>query len=275
MGPLHTAREQVKYLLLAIDYFTKWVEGRALATIKAENVTNFLWQEVICRFGIPRAFITDGGSQFDCAEFNKFCEDHHIQHRLTSVYNPQANGQIEVTNRTIKHGLKARLDEAKGAWVDHLPNVLWSYRTTQSAITKESPFSLAFGVEAVIPVELSVPSLRTQTYLAEGNEQVQRTELDLIEERREDALMKRAAYQQQVAKFYNARIKSREFRVGDLVLRKVQPTEKKPIKKLDALWEGPYRVVQVIKPGAYRLEDLDGTPIRRSQSVHNLRKYYQ
>ena len=153
--------------------------------------------------------------------------------------------------------------------------MLWSNRTTPSAITKESPFSLAFGVEAVIPVELAVPSLRTQTYLPEGNESTRRLELDLIEERRQDAELRRAAYQQQVMKYYDARVRPRALRVRDLVLRKVFPANNKPLKKLDALWEGPYRVVQVIKPGAYRLEVLNGATIARSWSIHNLRKYYQ
>ena len=68
MGPLHTARGQVKYLLLAIDYFTKWVEGRALARVKAANITNFMWQEIIFRFGVPHVIITNGGPQFNCEE---------------------------------------------------------------------------------------------------------------------------------------------------------------------------------------------------------------
>ena len=112
------------------------------------------------------------------------------------------------------------MNDAKGAWVDELPNVLWSYRTTPNSTTGESPFSLAFGVEAVIPVELSFPSIRTLAYLPEDNETAQRLELDLIQERRDEAQMRVAAYQQQVAKYYNSRVKGRVLKVGDFVLRK-------------------------------------------------------
>ena len=272
MGPFHTAAGNVKHLILAIDYFTKWVEGRALASTTSSRIKSFLWQDIVCRYGVPRAIITDGGSNFDNRELDEFCEEHNIEHRLISVYNPQSNGQIEVTNRTIKDGLKKRLDEAKGNWVEELPNVLWSYRTTPSSTTRETPFSLAFGAEAMIPVELAIPSLRAQSYLPAENEELQRMELDLVQERRDNAQLRVAAYHQQVAKYYDSRVRGRELKVGQLALRKI---EKETLKKLDSKWEGPYRVVQVVKPGTYRLETLGGRPIRRTWNIRKLRIFYK
>ena len=88
MGPLHRARCQSKFLVVAIDYFTKWVEAKALATITASVMKDFVWQNIVCRFGIPRVIISDGGKQFDCSEFDSFCAGLHIQHRLSSVAYP-------------------------------------------------------------------------------------------------------------------------------------------------------------------------------------------
>ena len=92
------------------------------------------------------------------ARFAEFCEDLNISHNFTSVAHPQANGEAEVTNRTLLQGIKTRLEKAKETWVDKLYHVLWAYRTTQRLSTGETPFALAFGIEAVIPIELKLPS---------------------------------------------------------------------------------------------------------------------
>lgn len=124
LGPLPTAKGQRKFLLVAIDYFTKWVEAEPLASITTAKVQGFVWKNIICRFGIPRVIVTDNGRQFDNHNFKAFCASYHTEHRVTSVAHPQSNGQIEVTNRTILWDLKTRLEKEKGLWVDELPNVL-------------------------------------------------------------------------------------------------------------------------------------------------------
>ena len=99
---------------------------------------------------------------------------------------PQTNGEAEVTNRTLLQGIKTRLDKAKGAWVDELYHVLWAYRTTQRVPTGETPFALAFGTEAVIPVELKLSSARVVGFNEQHNPQNLRVNLDLLEEKREE-----------------------------------------------------------------------------------------
>ncbi|XP_020687591.1 uncharacterized protein LOC110103278 [Dendrobium catenatum] len=160
MRPFLIATGQRKFIILAVDYFTKWVEAEPLAKITETNAKQFLWKNIICRFGIPAKVITDNGSQFTGRVFTAFCKDLHIQLVHTAVAHHQTNGQTKVTNRTILRGLKTRLDKAGGQWADELPNVLWAYRTTAKTPTGETPYNLCFGTEAVIPVDIGVPSHR-------------------------------------------------------------------------------------------------------------------
>ena len=114
MGPFPTAVRQLKFLVVGIDYFTKWVEAEALATITEKNVRNFVWRCIIGRFGIPKVFVSDNGRQFDNDSFRDFCSQLGIKNHYSSPAHPQANGQVEVTNRSLLKIIKTWLEGAKG-----------------------------------------------------------------------------------------------------------------------------------------------------------------
>uniref|UniRef100_A0A2N9EZG4 RNase H type-1 domain-containing protein n=1 Tax=Fagus sylvatica TaxID=28930 RepID=A0A2N9EZG4_FAGSY len=137
------------------------------------------------------------------------------RHTLRVMDKPKAS------NKTVLDGIKKRLEDAKGRWVEELPNVLWTFRTTPRRSTGETPFSLAYGSEAVIPLEIGLPTLRTSEWEPTRNDLAQSQALDLLEERREQAMIRLASYQQQLKKGYNKNIRPRSFQQGDLVLRKV------------------------------------------------------
>ncbi|KAK3028740.1 hypothetical protein RJ639_037763 [Escallonia herrerae] len=206
LGPFPPASAQRKFIIVAIDNFTKWVEVEALATITEKKCEDFFWRAVICRFGIPRVLITDYGKQFNNTTFHTFCTNLNIEHRYTSVVHPQTNGQTEVTNRTLLQGLKKKLDGAKGLWVEELPKILWAYHTTTCTATCETPFNLAFGTEALIPLEIGLPSIRLIIYNPDTNDDALRGNLDLLNEKRDQAAMRLVAYQHRVAKFFDKRI---------------------------------------------------------------------
>ncbi|KAK3017080.1 hypothetical protein RJ639_007011 [Escallonia herrerae] len=258
-----------------MDYFTKWVEAEALATISEKKCEDFFWRAVVCRFGIPRVLVTDNGKQFDNPTFRTFCANLSIEQHFTSVAHPQTNGQTEVTNRTLLQGIKKKLDGAKGLWVDELPKILWAYNTTTRTATGETPFSLSFGTDALIPVEIGLPSLRLTTHDPVQNEEDLRANLDLLDKRREQATVRLAAYKHRVSKFYDQRVRHRAFRVGDLVLRRIEASaSREVVGKLAPNWEGPYRVVKLAGLGAYHLEHIDGKAIPRTWNAANLRRYY-
>ena len=139
---------------------------------------------------------------------------------FTPAY-PQGNRQAEVVNKVIVNGLKKRLDDAKGKWVEELPQVLWTYRTTPQKSTGETPFSMTYKAEAVILLETGFPMLRTSMFTSDGNDELLKKGLDLVEERRENAMVQLAYYQHKLKQGYDMNVKLRPLALGDLVLRKV------------------------------------------------------
>ncbi|XP_057756348.1 uncharacterized protein LOC130975594 [Arachis stenosperma] len=227
-------------------------------------------EKVITRFGIPEVVISDNGTQFTDKKFTEFLSGLGIRQRFSSVEHPQTNGQVESANKVILSGLKKRLDNKKGAWADELASVLWSYRTTEQSSTKETPFRLTYGVDAVIPVEIGEPSPRL---LLKGVEET--VEKDLIDEAREMAHLTETALKQRIALRYNTKVLKREFEPDDLVLRRNDIGPPTPGEgKLAANWEGPYRVKKVMGKGAFKLERLDGKEVPRTWNADNLRRFY-
>jgi ribonuclease HI len=275
VGPLPRAPGNKKFLIVATDYFTKWVEAEPLSHIREVDTKRFLWKSIITRFGIPWAVISDNGTQFEGKLFKGFCSELGIRNFFSSPGYPQSNGQAEVSNKVILDGIKKRLEEAKGRWVEELPSVMWTHRTTKRRSTGETPFALAYAVEAVIPLEVGLPTTRTTEFDVEENESSLRMDLNLVEERRDMATIRLALYQHQMKRGYDKNIRPRSFQVGDLVLRKVVANTRNPNEgKLGPNWEGPYRVTSFVGVGAYRLTDLDGKSVLRPWNICNLKKYF-
>ena len=171
--------------------------------------------------------------------------------------------------------LKKRLDDVKGKWVEELSYVLWTYQTTLHKSTRETPFSMTYGVEAIIPLETGFLTLRTSSFTPSNNDGLLDKSLDLIEERREKTMVQLAYYQHKLMQGYDANVKLRPLTVGDLVLRKVFGIAKNPAwGKLGSNWEGPYRITSVAGIDAYYLEDLEEKAVPCPWNVNNLRMYY-
>ncbi|XP_057739875.1 uncharacterized protein LOC130956973 [Arachis stenosperma] len=167
--PFSQAPGQVEYLIVGIDYFTKWIEAEPLASITAQKSRRFIYKNIITRYGIPYSINTDNRTQFTDSTFRSLVASMKIKHQFTSVEHPQANGQGEATNKVILAELKKRLQDAKGAWAEELPQVLWAYRTTPQSAIGETPFRLVYGVEAIIPIEISERSPRVILHDEIGN----------------------------------------------------------------------------------------------------------
>nr|KYP47820.1 Transposon Ty3-I Gag-Pol polyprotein [Cajanus cajan] len=187
LRPFPPAKRQLKFLLVAVDYFTKWIEACPVAKITAENVQKFTWKNIICRFGIPHSLVTDNDRQFTVQRFESFLRELGIKHLPTSVEHPQTNGQAKATNKVILRELKKRLGSDKGQWVDELPNILWAYQCTPQSTTQEPPYKLTYGADAMILVEVGEMSHRHHTFDSKQNDQEMAVNLDLIDELREEA----------------------------------------------------------------------------------------
>ena len=139
--------------------------------------------------------ISDKGRQFDSQAFRDFCLGLGIKNQFSSPGHPQVNGQTEVTNRTLLKIIKTKMDDAKGAWPEELPNVLWAYRTTAKTPTGETPFKLTYGIEAVILVEVGVTSTRRAAFSEEENDGKLQLNLDCLDEVRDEASSRMTKHQ--------------------------------------------------------------------------------
>jgi hypothetical protein len=162
VGPLPTAQGNLKFTFVAVEYFTKWIEARAVSIITSKTAQKFFCQNIVCRFGVPSELIVDNGKQFDSQDFRDFCFSIGTKLAFASVYHPQSNGVVERANDKIFTVIKKMLlDDKKGKWVDLLPEAVWALNTTECRATGFTPFRLLYGSEAMTPQEIKHGSPRT------------------------------------------------------------------------------------------------------------------
>jgi hypothetical protein len=271
LGPLPPAQGNLKYVVVAVEYFSKWIEAKPLATITSVTVQKFFWQNIVCRFGVPKAITVDNGTQFDAEAFKDFCDRIGTKIHFASVRHPESNGLVERANGIIMTGImKLIFNHPRGKWPDELIKVVWSYNTTASRSTGFTPFKLLFGDEAIIPEEEKTGSIRTITSTKDGADyQVTK---DTIEGTRLQAIEHINKYQAERIKWRDRKVRLKNIKLGHLVLRRV--TNPDTVGKLQLKWEGPFLVVSSSRPSSYRLKNMDGNEIPKSWNADELRRYY-
>jgi transposase InsO family protein len=143
IGPLPPSQGGNKFVVVAIEYFTRWIEAKPLATITLESMKKFFWQNTICRFGLPRTLTVDNGKQFDSNKFKEFCKSLGTTIAFASIYHPEINGVVERANRVVFLAImKTLFNLRKGKWVEELSKVMWSHNTTTSRAMGFTPFKL-------------------------------------------------------------------------------------------------------------------------------------
>nr|GEY42854.1 reverse transcriptase domain-containing protein [Tanacetum cinerariifolium] len=251
-GPFPEGPGKVKFLIVVMDYFTKWIEAKAMATITGGQVKKFAWDNIVCRFGIPGEMVSDNGKQFSDNPFKDWCDKLNITQRFASVKHPQSNGVVERANQSLGEGIKSRLGEENKKWVEELPHVLWAYRTMIKSSHGDTPFSLTYGTEAVIPTEIEMPTYRTTAVDVVNNDEELRLNIYLLEKRRERAAICEAKAKSNMTKYYNTRVHS-----SDFVYRINDASHAAAGGKLGPKWEGPYEVTEALGDGAYKLQSMD------------------
>ncbi|RDX93273.1 Gag-Pol polyprotein, partial [Mucuna pruriens] len=236
LGLFPLAPGQVKFLMVVVDCFTKWIEVEPIALISAKRVRHFYWKKIICRFGLSTVIATDNGTQFIAWAITEFCAQYGIKQSFTLVEHHHSNGQAEATNRVILKGLCKRLKEVKGRWVEELSLVLWSL------------------------------------FQSDNNEVELRENLDLLLEEREMTHIRECATKARVAKRYNATVFPCPIRKDDLVLRRTLMGV--DTNKLTPKWEGPFRVREEVGQGSFKLEHLNEKVVPRTWNSITTRKYY-
>ncbi|XP_034686641.1 uncharacterized protein LOC117915182 [Vitis riparia] len=218
ISPKSSSRHE--YILVAIDYFTKWVAAASYARLTTARVTKFIRSHIICRYGVPHELISDRGVHFK-GEVDTLIQEYGIQHHRSSVYRPQTNGAVEATNKNIKRILR-KMVETSQDWSEKLLFALWAYHTSFRTSTGATPYSLVYGMEAVLPVEIEMGSLRValEQHISEAEwAQSRYDQLSLLDEKRLTAADHVQAYQRKMTRAFRKRVRPRKFQRGDLVLK--------------------------------------------------------
>ncbi|GJZ89875.1 reverse transcriptase domain-containing protein [Tanacetum coccineum] len=183
-----------------------------------EKLTSITSPWPFYKFGLPGETVSDNRKQFRDNPFKDWCEKLSIRQCFASVRHPQANGFVERANRSLRKGINVRLGEKNKNWVKEISHVLWAHRTMIKSSKGETPFSLTYGAEAVIPVEIGMLTLRTTEVDMIKNNEALGINLDLLEKKREQAAIQEARSKAKMEKYYNARVRSISFRLGDLCI---------------------------------------------------------
>lgn len=259
---------------MATEYVTKWVEAEALPRATKDSVIQFLFH-LFVRYGPPREIITDGAPQFAGHKSAATLNNYHVQHKITTPYHPQANGQVEIRNKIIELILAKTIASHRRDWASRLPEALWAYRTTWRSTTSYSPYQLVFGKQPIFPIEFQIQTLRTSQEVgldlteAQINRLQQINELDEI---RLSALQNIALIQQQRAKWHDALIKNKVFHKGDWALLYDSRFQDFP-GKLQTHWLGPYEIQKVHDNGTITLTTIDGSGYTFKVNGHQVRLY--
>nr|GEW54611.1 reverse transcriptase domain-containing protein [Tanacetum cinerariifolium] len=252
-GPFPEGPDKVKFLIVAIDYFTKLIEAKPVASITGTQVKKFVWDNIVCRFRLPGKVISDNEKQFRDNPFKDWCEKLNIHQCFASVKHPQANGLVERANRSLGEGIKACLGEKNKNWEEEVSHVLWAHRTMIKSSNEETPFLLTYGTKAVIPAEIGMPTLRTAKVNVDKNNEALGISLDHLEQKRELAAIQESRSKARTKGYYNARVRNTSFHPGDLVYRNNKASHAEDGGKLEPKWEGPYEVTEALGKGAYKL----------------------
>ncbi|CAM8997431.1 unnamed protein product [Rhodiola kirilowii] len=264
VGPINPkASNGHTYILAATDYFSKWAEAVTLREVKKENVVEFITKHIIYRHGVPQRIVTDNGKQFSNKLMTNLCEKFKFKQYKSSMYNAPANGLAEAFNKTLCNLLRKVVGKSKRDWHEKIGEALWAYRTTYKTPTQATPYALVYGVEAVLPLELQIPSMRIaiqEGLSSDENDKLRLAELEALDEKRLQAQQSLQCYQARLSRAFNKKVRPRSFQKGDLVLAVRRPiiTSHKTGSKFKAKWDGPYVVQEAYTNGAYKIMDQEG-----------------
>nr|XP_020191806.1 uncharacterized protein LOC109777599 [Aegilops tauschii subsp. strangulata] len=251
-----------------------WAEVEPVHTIPAGSTVKII-KGLVSRFGISNRIITDNGSQFTSGFFRSYCANPGSQICYAFVAQPRSNSQAEHANAKALKGLKTRsfkkkLEACGKGWLDELPSMLWSMSTTLTKSTGKTPFFLVYGAEAILPSELKHGSPRVLAFDEARRDDSWEADLVLLKEACRQAALRAARYQQALRRYHRRNIRPRTLEVGDLILRWILSRE--GLHKLSPVWEGPFRVAQVSRPVATRLEMEDVVPVQNTWNIQHLCK---
>nr|GEX21575.1 reverse transcriptase domain-containing protein [Tanacetum cinerariifolium] len=258
MGPFPSSKGN-KYILVAVDYLSKWVEAKVLSTNDARVVVKFL-KSLFSQFGIPRAIISDHGTHFYNDQFTRVMIKYRVIHRPATAYHPQKSGQVEVSNHRLKQILERTVGENRISWSDKLDDAMWAFHTAYKTSIGCTPYKLVYGKSCHLPIELehrAYWALKHVNFDLKTASDHRKLQLNELSELRDQAYENSVIYKEKTKKLHDSKIKNCIFNVGDRVLL-FNSRLKIFSGKLKTHWSGPFTITRVFPYGTIELSQPNG-----------------
>eukprot|EP00253_Pinus_taeda_P006813 PITA_06813 len=264
------------FIIAAVNYFTKWAEAMPTLNEDGHTAAQFLFNHVISRFGVPQAIVTDHGKHFRNHMMTELTTQLGLKHVSSSPYLPSVQMASKRSTRSWFTMLQRTVGVHKSNWNLMLFLALWAYRTSVKDATGFTPFQLVYGLEATLPIECEIPSLKLAIKLLPNTTPLEERLLYLerLDETRRLANLAIETQKKRVKSHFDQAVRPRSFNEGDLVLLYDQANEKLGPGKLESMWLGPYIVNFFLEKGAYELIDYEGNPLAQPRNGLYLKKYY-
>lgn len=263
------SRNNNRYVIVFMDYLTKWVEAFPIPNLKAATVVNIFVKEIVCRFGTPRQLLSDRGSNFTSQLMRDVCKQLEIHKIFTTAYHPETDGLVERFNRTLSAALATLVSREPSKWDEYVAYVLFAYCACQQESTGFSPFLLMFGREPRFPIEILTKSPERTVY---SEEQFLKVLQESLKDYREKAALAIEKAQKKQKIQYDKGTQQIEYSVGDTVYLKKGSLAIGEAHKLAMKWQGPYRITEVVSETNVRIEFVADPRVIKLVHVNRLKR---